>query len=238
MKSHTDILEYTIGRPVANLSFSMMQHYIHNAQRRGVGMMHTARSFHAYRKVFYQNRPGSVVLSQLRGKRIVDVGCGYTPYAEDSMFRAAHEAGVEFYGVDPLIRTDVSFGFKERALARATGGSGNFRTDPPGMEKALSATAQELPFQDQSIDEVLCSYLLFVWIEDEPTLADIFEELRRVLKPGGCVKIFPLHEWQRNQFKNKRLNRVLQDFDIKQRFISGGPLSRVMPSMLTQMTRR
>ena len=238
MKSHTDILEYTFGRPVANLSFSMMQHYIHSAQKRGVGMMHTARSFYAYRKVFYQGRPGSVVLSQLQDKRIVDVGCGYTPYADDSMFSAAHEAGVEFYGVDPLIRTDIRFGFRERALARATGGSGRFRAEPPGVEKALCTTAQELPFNDQSVDEILCSYLLFVWIEDEPTLADIFEEFRRVLKSGGLVKIFPLHEWQRNRFENKRLNRVLQGFDIKQRFISGGPLSRVMPSMLTQMTRR
>lgn len=238
MKNSNEILEHRFGRPVANLSFSMMQHYIHSAQKRGVGMMHTARSFHAYRKVFYQGRPGSVVLSQLQNKRIVDVGCGYTPYADDSMFRAAHEAGVEFYGVDPLIRTDIRFGFRERALARATGGSGHFRADPPGIEKALCATAQELPFDDQSVDEILCSYLLFVWIEDENTLADIFDEFRRVLRPGGLVKIFPLHEWQRNRFENSRLTHVLHSFEIKQRFILGGPLSRVMPSMLTQLTRR
>ena len=238
MKSPTETLEQRFGKPVANLAFSMMQHYIHSAQRRGVGMMHTARSFQAYRKVFYQNQPESVVLSQLHGKRIVDIGCGYTPYADDSMFRAAHEADVEFYGVDPLIRMGIRFGFRERALARATGGSGRFRTDPPGVEKALRTTAQELPFQDQSIDEILCSYLLFVWIEDEATLADIFEEFRRVLKPGGLVKIFPLHEWQRDQFENKRLTRVLEGFEIKQRFIPAAPLSRVMPSMLTKMTRR
>jgi hypothetical protein len=60
------------------------------------------------------------------GKRIVDVGCGYTPYAEDSMFRACHDAGVKFYGIDPLIGTDIKFGLKERTLARATGGRGIF----------------------------------------------------------------------------------------------------------------
>ncbi|MEP4484097.1 MAG: class I SAM-dependent methyltransferase [Halioglobus sp.] len=238
MKIHTEHLEGRFGKPMANLSFSIMQHYIHGAQKRGIGMMHTARSFAAYRKVFYQNRPRSVVMNQLQGKRIVDVGCGYTPYADDSMFRAAYEAGVEFYGIDPLICTDIRFSLKDRMLARATGGSGHFKVGPAGIDKAIGTTAQNLPFDDQSIDEILCSYLLFVWIEDEATLADIFEEFRRVLKPGGVAKIYPLYEWQNNQFTHKRLIRALQSFDIEQRFILGGPISRVMSSMLTLMTKR
>jgi len=238
MSNYTESLQHRFGKPLANLSFCMMQHYIHSAQRRGVGMMHTARSFHAYRKVFYDNRPESVVLSQLQEKRVVDIGCGYTPYADDSMFRAAHDAGVEFFGIDPLISSDIHFGFRERALARATGGRGCFDTNPPGIEKAISTTAQELPFDDQSVNEILCSYLLFVWIEDETTLADIFDEFLRVLKPGGVVKIFPLNEWQQGQFHSRRLTRALQGFDIKQRFVGGDPLSKVMPSMLTQMIRR
>lgn len=236
MKSGIKVLERGIGRPIANASFVMMQHYIRSMQKNGVGMMHTARSFDSYRKVFYRNRPRSTVLSQLQDKRIVDVGCGYTPYAGDSMFRACHQAGIEFYGVDPLVSDDIHFGFKERILARATGGRGDFRTDPPGIERALCATAQALPFEEQSVDEILCSYLLFVWIEDEETLADIFEEFQRVLKPGGVVKLFPLHEWQWLHFDSSRLNTLLQDFRINQTFILGGPISRVMSSMLTEMT--
>ncbi len=175
------IIEQKLGRPIANISFALMHGYVHSAQRRGVGMMHTARPFSYYRKVFYHGQSRSAVLHSLKGKRVVDVGCGYTPYASDSMFRACHDAGIEFYGIDPLIGTDMKFGLKERMLARATGGRGIFNAEAPGLCRALSATAQELPFDDQSVDEILCSYLMFVWIEDEELLADIFKSNQKKL---------------------------------------------------------
>jgi SAM-dependent methyltransferase len=237
MRSGRKILEQGLGRPIANMSFAMMHGYVRSIQRRGVAMMHTARPFAYYRKVFYQSQPKSAVLKSLQNKRVVDVGCGYTPYAEDSMFRACHDADIEFYGVDPLIGTDIKFGFKERAVARATGGSGHFSTHPPGLAKALSASAQELPFEDQSVDELLCSYLLFVWIEDEEVLADILDEFLRILKPGGLVKLYPLYEWRFMRLKNKRLKNVLVNFKIEQTFVHGGRDLRVTPSMLTEMTK-
>ena len=200
-------------------------------------MVHTARPFSYYRKVFYRGQPKAAVLNSLQGKRVVDVGCGYTPYAEDSMFRACHDAGIDFYGVDPLIGTDIKFGFKERAMARATGGSGRFSTHPPGLSKALSVSAEQLPFEDQSVDEILCSYLLFVWIEEQEVLADILGEFLRVLKPGGRVKLYPLYEWRFMRFRNKRLQTILSNFRIEQTFVHGGRDWRVTPSMLTEMTK-
>lgn len=230
-------LEQGLGRPIANASFAMMRGYIRSAQRRGVDMMHTARPFDHYRKVFFQGQSRSRVLQSLQGKRVIDVGCGYTPYARDSMFRACHDAGVDFYGVDPLLGTDITFGFRERALARATGGSGNFSKHAPGLSKALPVGAQDLPFEDASIDLILCSYLLFVWIEDEALLAEILEEFLRVLKPGGLVKLYPLNEWHVGRFKSARLKKILSNFEIEQTFVHGRGDMRIMPSMLTQMTK-
>ena len=230
-------IEKKLGGPIANLSFALMHGYVRSAQRRGVSMMHTARPFSYYRKVFYQGQSRSAVLHSLKGKRVVDVGCGYTPYAPDSMFRACHDVGVEFYGIDPLIGTDIKFGLKERTLARATGGRGIFNAEAPGLSRALSATAQMLPFDDQSVDEILCSYLMFVWIEDEEILADIFEEFLRVLKPGGQIKLHPLYEWRFMRFKNARLQEVLTGYKIKQTYTHGGMDLRITPSLLTQMTK-
>lgn len=237
MNRARQLLEQGLGRPLANMSFAVMHGYVKSMQRRGVAMMHTARPFSYYRKVFYQGRSGSAVLRSLQHKRIVDVGCGYTPYAEDSMFRACHGAGVDFYGIDPLIGKDVSFGFKERALARATGGSGRFNSRAPGLDRALPASAQDLLFDDQSVDQILCSYLLFVWIEDENTLADILGEFLRVLKPGGVAKLYPLYEWRLMRFGNQRLQKVLASFKVEQTFVHGLGDWRVTPSMLTELTR-
>jgi SAM-dependent methyltransferase len=231
------MIEQGLGRPIANLSFAMMHGYVRAIQKSGVDMIHTARPFSYYRKVFYEGQSASAVLRSLRDKRVVDVACGYTPYAEDSMFRACHDAGIEFYGVDPLVGTDIKFGIRERAVARATGGSGRFSIDSPGLDNALPAIAQELPFEDNSVDEILCSYLLFVWIEDEDQLADVFNEFLRVIKAGGVIKLYPLFEWRYLRLKNKRLLDILSHFKIQQTFVHGGRNWRVTPSMLTQMTR-
>lgn len=226
-----------VGPTIANLSFGVMQQSLHIAQNFGVDMMHTARSFAYYRKIFYHNASRATLLRRLRGKCIVDVGCGYTPYASDSMFRACHDAGVDFYGVDPLIKRDMVFSFRDRALARATGGRGRFSNRPPGVSRALSGTAQALPFDDESVDEILCSYLLFVWIEDEKALAEIFEEFHRVLKPGGVARLFPLHDWQQVQPAMPKLRKILAKFSVEQTFVPAGYRPRVMSAMLTEMTR-
>lgn len=227
-----------MGRPLANISFAMMRRYIRSVQKVGVPMMHTARSFSYYRKIFYSNESVRAVIERLRGQRIVDIGCGYTPYASDSMFRACHDADIEFYGVDPVIGRNIEFGLKERILARSTGGGGDFSADAPGLSKALAASAQELSFEDESVDEILCSYLLFVWIEDEQLLAEILNEFLRVLRPGGTVKLFPLPEWRFMRFKNQELREVLTKFEIEQTFVHGHGDWRVTPSMLTEMSKR
>jgi SAM-dependent methyltransferase len=216
----------------------MMHWQVHAAQGRGIHMMHTARPFSYYRKVFYQGQPESQVLRNLTGKRVIDVGCGYTPYAQDSMFQACHKADIEFYGIDPVIEADKKFGFKERALARALGSTGRFDVDPPGISKALSTTAQDLPFEDSSVDEIICSYLLFVWIEDEAVLAELFSEFSRVLKSGGGIKLDTLYAWRYVKLLNADLRKVLAQFEIKQSFVHGGLDFRVTPSMLTEFRKR
>ncbi len=230
-------LNHRIGRPVANASFAMLRGYVRSARRRGVSMLHTARSFSHYRKIFFDAEARKSLLERLQGKRIIDVGCGYTPYASDSMFRACHDAGIEFYGVDPLIRPDMTFDFRSRALARATGGEGSFNAGAPGLERALSTTAQELPFEDGSIDEILCGYLLFIWIDDPAAVIDILDEFYRVLKPGGVAKIYPLDDWRWFRFRNPQLDRALDQFSASQTFVHGRGDWRVQPGMLTRLAK-
>ena len=105
------------------------------------------------------------------------------------------------------------------------------------MLAAVPASAQDLPFDAASVDEILSSFLLFVWIEDEAVLADILGEFHRVLKPGGVLKLYPLYDWRFMRFKNTRLKNVLNSFRVEQTFVHGRGDMRVMPSMLTQMTK-
>jgi ubiquinone/menaquinone biosynthesis C-methylase UbiE len=122
-------------------------------------------------------------------------------------------------------------------LARAMGSKGSFSKTPAGMSKAISAYADALPFADQSIDQILTSFLLFIWIEDEAALTKILREFLRVLKPGGLAKLYPLPEWRLLHFKSLELIEVLEQFTIAQTFVHGGLDFRVTPAMLTEMSK-
>ena len=96
----------------------------------------------------------------LRGQHIVDLGCGPGFYT-----RALRERGAEVVPVD----NDA----EELALAG----------DPP--EGAVIADATKLPFEDGSVQGVLCSNMLEHTADAEAVVA----EIARVLRPGGWAYV-------------------------------------------------
>jgi SAM-dependent methyltransferase len=188
--------------------------------RLGLPIISTGRSFAYYRKLLFDGRSEATVLRQLEGKRIVDVGCGLTPYVENSLFQSCYRAGIECYGIDPKLREGFSLGAFDRAKILATGG-GKVNPSPPGMERAIGTMAHDLPFDDASVDMIVSCYLLFVWIEDESALKAIFREFERVLKPGGEIRVFPAPCISPAAGRHEGLAQSLQAFTIEQRFFSG-----------------
>jgi len=177
----------------------------------------TGRSFALYRKIFFGNRTEADVLRELRGKKIVDVGCGLTPYTSNSMFQACRAAGVDFYGVDPKLSGGFAFGLLDRAKIFLVGG-GRMMRDAPGLEKAAGTYADRLPFGDNSVDLILSSHLLYAWIDDEKILAGIFREFLRVLKPGGEAMIFPAPYEDPGRIGDPDLRDVMKGFRVEQKF--------------------
>jgi SAM-dependent methyltransferase len=96
----------------------------------------------------------------LRGQRIVDLGCGPGFYT-----RALREHGADVVPVD----NDL----EELSLAG----------DPP--EGAVIADATELPFEDGTVEGVLCSNML----EHTPDAEAVVAEIARVLRPGGWAYV-------------------------------------------------
>ena len=183
------------------------------------GCINTARPFAYYRKVFFKNQSEISTLANLQGKKSVDIGCGYTPYTEDSMFRACYGAGIEFYGVDPIIEENITFKAGDSVFTRLTGGSGRFSPYVPGLDRAICAMADDLPFPDNEIDTILSCWLIPIWINKEEELLNIFTEFHRILKIGGTINLYPLPDWNSFQFKNRALKSLLKKFNFTQEFI-------------------
>jgi SAM-dependent methyltransferase len=134
------------------------------------------------------------------------------------MFQICRRQGIDFFGVDPKLVD----GFRLRPLdvvgIRAVGARGRICRHAPGLEKCLAAAADDLPFEDDSVDLMLCNFLLYAWIQDEDTLAGIYREFHRVLKDGGEARIYPTPGLAVEKIEHGGLREVMSRFEIGQRF--------------------
>jgi SAM-dependent methyltransferase len=213
------MLKDKVQTALADMTFSVVDSFTRASNRLLLPVISTGRPFSYYRKIFFDNKPASTVLRELQGQCILDIGCGLTPYVSDSMFQACHNAGVDFYGIDPKLAEGFKLGPFDRAKIMATG-SGKINHDAPGLEKGIATLADDLPFDDESVDLILSCYVLFAWIGDEDNLESIFREFHRVLKPGGEVKIFPAPNYDTGKIRLPGLQRVMRGFDVKQEFFA------------------
>ncbi|MDP7599984.1 MAG: class I SAM-dependent methyltransferase [Rhodospirillales bacterium] len=101
-------------------------------------------------------------LLEPNGAKTIDVGCG-----AGKITRLLTEMGAEVTGIDP----------GERQLARARAAT------PVGNETFVEGVAENLPFDDQSMDIVLF-FNSFHHIP-KSDLAAAIKEAHRVLRPGG-----------------------------------------------------
>lgn len=204
---------------LAEMTFRVVDSCTRAYNRFSLPVISTGRSFSYYRNIFFDNKSGPTVLRDLQGQCVLDIGCGLTPYVSDSMFQACHTAGVDFYGIDPKLAEGFKLGLFDRAKIMATG-SGKINPDAPGLEKGIATLADDLPFDDESVDLILSCYVLFAWIGDEDVLESIFREFHRVLKPGGKVQIFPTPNYDVGRISHPGLRQIMRGFDVKQEFLS------------------
>lgn len=214
-----------IEKALSNAIFGVVKSSRNAYNRLDLPVLSTGRSFALYRQLFFGNRPAHDVLESLRGKRIVDIGCGLTPHVSNSMFQECRQAGVDFWGVDPKLADGFRLGLLDRAKTVLVGG-GRMMRDAPGMEKAVAALADDLPFDDGSVDLILSSHVLYAWIDDERVLAGIFREFHRVLRPGGKAMIYPTPFHEPARIRHPELREVLRSFRVEQKF-----LARMRPSL-------
>ena len=232
------MLEDKVQPALADFTFKALGGFTRAYLGLSLPVLSTGRSFSYYRKIFFDKQSATKVLWDLQGQCVLDIGCGLTPYVSDSMFQACRQADVDFYGIDPKLAEGFKLGAFDRVKIMAAG-SGAMNPDAPGLDKGLATVADELPFEDESVDLILSCYLLFAWIDDEDTLESIFREFHRVLKPGATVKIFPAPHYDAGNIKRPGLEQIMKGFDVEQEFFAGFvPMTQFPPAFMRTMLKR
>ena len=103
---------------------------------------------------------------ELRGKSVVDIGCG-----AGGLVRFMREQGANPIGVE----------CGEAMISQAQ------EADPEHVESYLDGVGQDLPLEDASVDVVVFSYSLHHVPVDE--MGNALAEAARVLKPGGELAV-------------------------------------------------
>lgn len=132
------------------------------------------------------------------GKLFLEVGCNWGRWCV-----AAARQGYRVVGIDPSLRAIAS----ARRVARRLGVEATY----------LVADARHLPFPDESFD-VVFSYSVFQHFAKPEALAS-FEEIGRVLRPGGLGKLQMANVFGSrnlwNQLREHRFREPRRLFDVR-----------------------
>jgi ubiquinone biosynthesis O-methyltransferase len=112
------------------------------------------------------------LIGDVRGKTVLDVGCGDGDLAIELSKRGARVSGI-----------DVSESMIETARARAA--------DEKAVIDFRVAAAQQAPFPAEQFD-IVAAVTILCFVEHP---APVFEEIARVLRPGGRLVIGELGKW-------------------------------------------
>lgn len=124
----------------------------------------------------HYDRPAVLeLLGDVRGRRVLDAGCGPGLYADELLARGAEVVGF-----------DASAAMVE--LARARVGD--------RAEIRVARLGEPLPYADDSVDLVVCALAIHYVADRHAT----FAEFHRVLRPGGAAVVSTQHpttDWLR-----------------------------------------
>jgi len=112
------------------------------------------------------------LVGDVRGGRVLDIGCGYGEFALELMRRGTIVTGI-----------DASDEMIDAARSRAKENNADIAFQV--------AMAEHLPFQAEQFD-VVTAITILCFVDDA---APVFREIARVLRPGGCLVIGELGKW-------------------------------------------
>lgn len=220
-----------IQRGLADVTFGIARGITTLSDRAQLPVISTGRPFSFYRNVFFNAQSEAEVFRTLRNQTVLDIGCGLTPFVPDSFFQRCYAQGIDVYGIDPKLSA-LDYTWLDHAAVLFMRGR-PIDKNAPGAEKRIGAYANHLPFQNESVDLVLSSWFLYIWINDAP-LQEILQELHRVLRPGGQVRITPTPSLAHNHLRQW----IPEGFEITQKFHATPRIFHRPPAYTTFLTKR
>lgn len=141
-------------------------HFITEHARNARGCLGRVIAFIMARETWSQNLRVMNALGIDQSDRVLDVGCGHGRSLTELAARASKGHVVDADASELMVKIATQRNRHLIAAARI---------------EVVNATAESMPFPDDSFDKVLCVHVLYFWRDLDRSL----RETARVLKPGG-----------------------------------------------------
>ncbi|MFA6160195.1 MAG: class I SAM-dependent methyltransferase [Parcubacteria group bacterium] len=119
---------------------------------------------------------------ELENKTILDLGAGPGAKFSKDLKKAGIKAKVVSLSAD-YSENKYSKEFRPNIFERLS-----ITKDDDKKELAVAGMGEQLPFKDETFDEILALFSVSVWSRRDK---EWLPEVMRVLKPGGCARIGP-----------------------------------------------
>lgn len=132
------------------------------------------------------------------GNTVLDFGCRVGHYTIPSALAAEEQGKVFALDIDEKSLMEVTRKVKEAGLLN--------------VEPIQGDGGVRIPLEDRSVDIVLLYDLLHMFPKEDRVA--LYTDLRRVLKHGGMISVFPKHTLEDNpkrHFQNMHLDDVLEE---------------------------
>jgi len=132
----------------------------------------------------FEKRKLDDFLKDINGKKILDIGCGTGRIIQDLL-----DKGADITGVD--VSTEML------KIAEKKFPNSNF----------VEADIRELPFKDNTFDIVICTFVIVHLKQVE--LEGAFDEVYRILKPGGSFILTNINQKKAPKLKVKNIGEIV-----------------------------
>ena len=121
-------------------------------------------------------------------QRWLEIGPGNTYKEQDSLINTVRDLGSNI----TIVGADLLYARNSAASIDQLFGTNDLDSDWASKNLLVGASAQALPFQDESFDTVVSSWVFDKFNVNVDGETQAYRELARVLRPGGTARIFPM----------------------------------------------
>ncbi|MBI5456939.1 methyltransferase domain-containing protein [Candidatus Kaiserbacteria bacterium] len=159
-------------------------------------------------------------ISEAHNEFWLDIGAGTTYRNPESLMNVARTVNpsLTFAGLDLL------YDWNRASYSDIAYGNADLEEFWASKNTLIPGGAQRIPREDESVDRILSCWVFDKFVDNPGALEQAFNEVARVLKPGGTARIYPVPKQFLQNLKSSPYFDLMHNTKIKEEYNTNSPV--------------